>query len=214
MGDVSFEGISVVACGTLRPELKKLEEDGFLNAEKVLYTTPGLHEIPRELETQLVRRVEKARESADKIIVVYGDRGFVDSTDYFRSIDTVLEELGGQVARVKAHNCVDMLASDEERESFAGGRKIYWLVPGWIEYKKNVFLEWDEGKANETFPANDAAVLLDSVGYYDKLATEDPEKLLEFSDWMGIHVEPREINLDRFKQLLGESVSTLSGNGA
>ena len=211
MSDVSFEGISIVSCGTVRPELAKLTEEGFLNAERVLCTTPGLHEIPRDLEEQLVRRIEKAREYADKVIVVYGDRGFVDSTDYFRSIDTVLEEQGGRITRVNAHNCIDMLASDDEREGYAGGRKIYWLVPGWIEFKKNVFLEWDDGKANETFPANDAAVLLDSVGYYEKLAAEDPEKLLEFSDWMGIHVEPLEITLDRFKQLLGECAETLSG---
>ena len=213
MSDVSFKNISVVSCGTLRPELAKLTEEGFLNAERVLYTTPGLHEIPRDLEDQLVRRVEKAREFADKVIVVYGDRGFVDSKDYFRSIDTVLEELGGQIARVNAHNCIDMLASDDDRERYAQGKRIYWLVPGWIEFRKNVFLEWDDGKANETFPANDAAVLLDSVGYYEKLAAEDPEKLLAFSDWMGIHIEPLEITLDRFKGLLEDCVEILSGKG-
>ena len=33
---------------------------------------------------------------------------------------------------------------------------------------------------------------------------DDPEKLLEFSDWMGIPIRPYKINLTRFKRLLIE----------
>lgn len=204
MDDVSFEDIAIVSCGSIRRELTLLKEEGFLNAEKLLFTTPGLHEITRELERQLVRQVQKAKDHADSIIVIYGDRCFVDSADYFRSIDTVLEEQGGRIARIDAHNCIDMLVSESERDSLADGRKVYWLIPGWIEFRKHVFLEWDTGKANETFPANDTAILLDSLGYYEKLASQEPEELLEFSDWMGIGIEPFEISLDRLKGLLSD----------
>ncbi|MFW6114011.1 MAG: DUF1638 domain-containing protein, partial [Actinomycetota bacterium] len=159
--DASFEGYSIVSCGSLRMELKKLKEEGFLNADKSYFTTPGLHEIPRELEDQLVRQLGRCKENSGKAIVLYGDRCFVDSSDYFRSIDKVIEEQGLPACRVKAHNCIDMLASEEERDEMAAGRRVYWLIPGWIEYKKNVFLEWDNGKANETFPSNDLAILLD-----------------------------------------------------
>nr|OGX17891.1 MAG: hypothetical protein A3K83_07855 [Omnitrophica WOR_2 bacterium RBG_13_44_8b] len=48
----TFEGYSIISCGTLRPELNYLKETGFLNADKILYTAPGLHEIPWELEKQ------------------------------------------------------------------------------------------------------------------------------------------------------------------
>jgi hypothetical protein len=27
-----------------------------------------------------------------------------------------------------------MLASAEKREKISGGRKIYWLIPGWINF--------------------------------------------------------------------------------
>ena len=141
--------------------------------------------------------------------MLYGDRCFVDSSDYFRSIDTVIEEQGFDACRVKAHNCIDMLVGEDDRDEIAAGRRVYWLAPGWIEYKKNVFLEWDMGKANETFPSNDAAILLDPIGYYEKLAMEDPEKLLEFSDWMGISIEPVPVSLDRLKGLLTSCLESL-----
>jgi len=205
----SFEGCSIVSCGTLRMELNRLKEDGFLDADKIYYTTPGLHEIPRDLESQLVRQMGRGGEGSNGLIVLYGDRCFVDSTDYFRSIDTVIQEQGFSACRVKAHNCIDMLTSEGEREEIAAGRRVYWLVPGWIEYRKNVFLEWDAGKANETFPSNDTAILLDPIGYYERLAAEDPEKLLEFSDWMGIGIEPVPVSLDRLKGLLSSCMESL-----
>ncbi len=211
MDEISFKGLSVVSCGTVRRELEQLKEEGFLDADRLFFTTPGLHEIPRELENQLVRQVAKAKSQSGKVIVVYGDRCFVDSSDYYRSIDTVIAEQGPGVARVHAHNCIDMLASQDEREEMADGRKAYWLVPGWMEFRKHVFLEWDIGQANETFPANDLAILLDPLGYYEKLATENPEEILEFSDWMGISIEPRVVSLDRLKVLLSECAHSLVG---
>jgi hypothetical protein len=209
MSEASFEGCSIISCGTLLMELSELEEEGFLDPDKIYFTTPGLHEIPRELENQLVRQMGRGGEKSDRLIVLYGDICFVDSSDYFRSIDTVIQEQGIRACRVKAHNCIDMLASEAERDEIAGGRRAYWLVPGWIEYKKNVFLEWDMGKANETFPSNDLAILLDPIGYYEKLAEADPEKLLGFSDWMGISIEPVPISLDRLKDLLSSCLQLL-----
>lgn len=209
MNKVSFNGFSVVACGTVKRELSILNEEGFLNTDKLYFTTPGLHEIPGELENQLVRRLSKAKNESEKIIVAYGDRCFVDATDYSRSIDTVLAEQGDNIMRIRAHNCIDMLTTQEEREAIAAGRKVYWLIPGWIEFQKQVFLDWDSGKANETFPANDIAILLDSFGYYEKLAAENPEELLEFSDWMGISIEPYPVSLDRLKGLISECAEKL-----
>jgi len=59
--DISFNGYSIVACGTLRRELNQLQNSGFLDADKVLYTTPGLHEHLDELERQLKKQLETAK---------------------------------------------------------------------------------------------------------------------------------------------------------
>ncbi len=60
----SFKDCSVVSCGTMRPELNHLRDQGFLDADKVLFTGPGLHDKPGDLEDQMnerkFERVEKS----------------------------------------------------------------------------------------------------------------------------------------------------------
>jgi hypothetical protein len=48
--------------------------------------------------------------------------------------------------------------------------------------------------------------MLDAIGYYDKVMENEPEKILEFSDWMGIPIEPHRTNLHRLRALLLDEV--------
>ena len=52
-----FEDYVIVSCGTLLSELNYLRKDSFLNAKKVLYTKPGKHEVPKELESELIEKI-------------------------------------------------------------------------------------------------------------------------------------------------------------
>ena len=192
----------MVSCGTLRPELTFLQKSGFLNADKILYTAPGLHEIPRDLEDQLSRQIKKAREYSEKVIVVYGSRCYLDFKNPWRTIDKIVEESGKNISRVEAANCVDMFADSEEREKIVGQEKIYWLTIGWLLFWKVIFKSWDTGKANETFPQHDKALILDPINYFEKFSREQPEKVLEFSDWMKIPIESHPISLKRLKTIL------------
>ena len=198
----SFKEYTIVSCGTLRPELNHLREEGFLDADRILYTAPGLHEHPRELEKQLTGQLVHAKERSQKIIVVYGSRCYVDPIDPFRSIDKLIQEQGEEIQRIRAANCIDMLADARVRERISGGEKVYWLSPGWLMYWKHIFREWDIGLANETFPKNDKALVLDALGVFDDYSQGDPERLLEFSDWMKIPIEAHPISLERLKGLL------------
>jgi len=45
---------------------------------------------------------------------------------------------------------------------------------------------------------------LDAVGIFDGYSQNSPEKILEFSDWMNLEIEPYKISLDRLKDLLLE----------
>lgn len=198
----SFADWAVVACGTLRPELEALQEEGFMDAKRVLLTAPGLHERPPDLEEQLSRQLAKADAEADRVLVLYGEKCFVDYSDPFRHMDALLREQLPSAVRVSAKNCVDMLAGAQEREQIADGQRNYWLTPGWVKYWRHIFRDWDTGKANETFPQNDRAVLLDGVGFFEQWSQEKPEELLAFSDWMRIPIEPHPIELYRFRQLL------------
>jgi hypothetical protein len=204
--EVSFEDFAIVACGTVSRELNYLRNDGFLNARKILYTKPGRHEDSRELESQLVEQIGAAKRFADQVIVVYGGKFcYINVNDPYRTIDRIIAEQGEGVSRINATHCVDMLASTQERESISTGQKVFWLTPGWVLYRDLVFQDWDQGKANETFPQNTGgAVLLDAVGFWEDFADTHPEKMLDFSDWMGIPIHPHPISLSRFKQLLAD----------
>ena len=53
--------------------------------------------------------------------------------------------------------------------------------------------------------------MLDGIGYMDQYMAEEPEKFLEYSDWMGIPIIPYRIDLARFKSLLTDTVQRLKG---
>lgn len=201
----TFAGHAVVSCGTLRDELSALQDQGFLDAERILFTAPGLHERPKELEEQLTKQLRKAREVAEKTIVVYGARCFVDYGDPSRDLDALLREQGYGIRRVDALNCVDMLTDAEERGRIADGQRVYWLTPGWLKHWRYIFRDWDAGKANETFPQNDRAVLLDGIGFFERWSAMKTEEVLAFSDWMKIPIEPVNVSLERLQELLSRT---------
>ncbi|MBN2119797.1 MAG: DUF1638 domain-containing protein [Candidatus Omnitrophica bacterium] len=203
-----FKGYSIVSCGTLRRELAFLNQTAFLNADKILYTAPGLHEVPSELKGQLKKQINNAKKYSENIIVIYGNRCYIDIKDPARDIERIIQESVNSAVRIKAKNCIDMFVSPDERENISGGQKVYWLSWGWMEHWKIIFKDWDKGKANETFPQHDKAILLDPLGIFDRYCQEHPQQVLEFADWMRLPIEPCGISLDRFKNLLLETVSS------
>jgi hypothetical protein len=209
---ISFRDYAVVACGTVNMELNKLEKSGALDVRKILYTRPGRHEVPRELESELTKQISSAKNYASNIIVVYGGKFcYVNADDPYRKIDTIIQEQaesGISISRIKATHCVDMLISEEDRKQISQGRKIYWLTPGWMKYRSYVYQGWDKGLANENFPRHTGgAIMIDAVGYFDETVVNNPEELLEFSDWMGIPLEPYTVTLERMLGLLSNEVS-------
>ena len=215
MDQVSFSGIAVVSCGTLTMELNHLKNEGFLDADHLFFTTPGLHEDVRELERQLIQRIDKAKEKAEKVLVVYGGKFcYVNVDEPTRTMQKIIEEQGPRVARIEATHCMDMIAGEEEREKIAqevaGGEKVWWMTPGWIKFRHQVFKGWDQGLANENFPKHTGgAIVLDTIGYIDRYMAEKPEEFLEYSDWMGIPIQGYPVTLDRLKSLLAEQAGKL-----
>jgi hypothetical protein len=210
---VSFSDIAIVSCGTLSLELNHLRETGFLDAQQILYTTPGLHETPPELERQLLKQMAKAKDMSTKVIVVYGGKFcYVNAKEPTRTMKSIIMEQGPTVRRIQATHCLDMLASETDRERIAqevaGGEKVWWMTPGWIKFRHHVFKDWDKGLANENFPRHTGgAIVLDGIGYVDRYMIEQPEELLEYSDWMGIPIQPYPVTLDRLKGLLLEQAA-------
>ncbi|MFP4480556.1 MAG: DUF1638 domain-containing protein [Desulfohalobiaceae bacterium] len=213
----SFQDIALVACGTVSLELNHLKQEGFLDTEHLKYTTPGLHEDPQELERQLVQRIKQAKKSVDKVLVVYGGKFcYINVQEPTRSIDHVIQEQGENITRIQATHCMDMLASQKERDriaqEMAGGEKVWWMVPGWIKFRHQVFQGWDKGLATENFPKHTGgAIVLDGIGYTEEFMAEKPEEFLDYSDWMGIPIQYYPVSLDRFKDLLLQGAERLQG---
>ena len=204
--NISFKGYSIISCGTLRQELDYLSKIDFLNADKILYTAPGLHENPCELEKQLKGKLDEVKKISSKVIVVYGNRCYVDVKNPSRDIDTLVRETGVNAKRIEAKSCIDMLTGTDEREKISKGQNVYWLSSGWLKYWKAIFKDWDIGKANETFPRHEKAIVLDALGLFERYSLDSPEKILEFSDWIKLNIEPHEISLDGLKHLLRDKL--------
>jgi len=215
MESISFSDIAIVSCGTLSLELNHLKKEGFLDTDYLIFTTPGLHEDIHELECQLIDRITKAKKKAEKVLVVYGGKFcYVNADEPLRTMRNIIEEQGPGLARIEATHCIDMIASEEERERIAqevaGGEKVWWMTPGWIRFRHKVFKGWDKGLANENFPRHTGgAIVPDGIGYVDQYMNEHPEEFLEYSDWMGIPIQGYAVTLDRFKSLLSEQARIL-----
>jgi hypothetical protein len=212
--DISFQDYAIVACGTLNMELNHLRERDLLDARAILYTRPGRHEAPLELESQLIKQIKTAKTYAPNIIVVYGGKFcYINADDPYRKIDTIIQEQiepGVRISRINATHCVDMLASEGERERISQDKDVYWLTPGWMKYRQHVFQGWDKGLANENFPKHTGgAVMLDAIGFFDETMQNNPEEILEFSDWMGIPMGPYPVTLDRLLGLISNEVESL-----
>lgn len=208
-GDRTVEdGITIISCGTLREDLEGLQAEGLLEGVSLVFTEPCLKERPRQLEEQLKEKLAEV-EPGSKVLVVYGSGCFIDTSDPERDIDRMIGETGIDCTRIKEHSCVEMMLSEEDKEILSGGLKVYWVMPAWIENREDVYHEWDLGKRNQTFPQNNIALLLDGRGYFMDLMERDPERILEFSDWMGIPLDSRDIDLERFKGLILAAVEGL-----
>ena len=162
-----------------------------------------------------MRRVQKAKEKTEKVIVVYGGKFcYVNIDQPTRLMKHIIEDQGPTVARVDATHCMDMIASEKERDQIAkemaGDEPVWWMTPGWIKFQKEVFKGWDKALANENFPKHTGgAIVLDGIGYMDEFMEADPEGYLEYSDWMGIPLLPYAVTLERFKGLLADQAQKL-----
>ena len=106
MNKISFANIAVISCGTLSMELHYLRDSGFLDTNHLMFTTPGLHEDPRELERQLIQRIPQAKEKADKVLVAYGGKFcYVNADQPTRTMQQIIAEQGAGVARIQATHC-------------------------------------------------------------------------------------------------------------
>ncbi len=207
----SFEGTIIVTCAVMRKEMERLEEEGFLDADAVLFTTAGNHEKPWDMERELPEKLKEAAEKSKRIIVALGKKCYFNTNTPEKTIDDLIRETGIEAVRVDADDCIDMLSDKQMRRETEEKRTVYWITPGWMLERESIFGDWDQGKANETFPRHEAALLLDALDFFNDIAMTSPEILLEFGDWMQIPVEPVAVTMQRLKKQLLDALGKTNG---
>jgi hypothetical protein len=190
--------------------MKHLIDTGFLNPHRILFTPPGLHAKPDELERQLLKRLTKLSElhPENKVIVAYGKKCYVNADEPLKRVDTILQAQGPGIVRLQGDYGYDILASFEDRQRISEGRedKVLWFTLGWLRSWKTIYQRyfgWDRADANANFPGYyDNIIVLDSLGVGEEYMIEHAEEILEIFDWTGLGVEFHPISLDRLKDLL------------
>jgi len=213
---LSFKGFTVVSCGVLKRELSYLINIGFLDADKVLYTEPGLHANRDELKSQLKKQLINAKKYSDKVIIVYGENCHPE-------IDNITK--GNKSSILEAKDCIDMLADVKKRKEISNGEfgSIFWLSPGWLDYASNSryvweriykdYLGWEDADAHVNFGTYRKAIFLDprpmNVIGDIKYDVYTPNNIFDFSNWTHLTVTRKEVSLDRFKSLLARAHTRL-----
>ncbi len=211
-----FREHCLVSCGILHPEINYLMETGFLNPRQIMFTPPGLHAKPDELERHLTRRLKQIKTScpAHKTIVIYGKKCYIDADQPVRRVDTILQELGPGIARLEGDYGYDILTSFEERQRISEGRESHtlWFTLGWLKSWKTIYQHyfgWDRADANANFPGfYDRIIVLDTLNLADEYMAEHAEEILELFDWTDLMVEFHPVTLERFKNRLMDSLTS------
>lgn len=207
----SFRDTAIVTCAVMKKELEKLREEGFLDAGTIVYTTAGNHDKPLDMERELPEKIADAARECGRVVVALGKKCYFNPNTPERTIDDLIAETGANAARVDAEDCIDMLSEKKQRREIEEQRTVYWLTPGWLLERESLFGDWDQGKANETFPRHDAALMLDALDFFNELSMTDPMALLEFTDWMQIPLEPMPADLARFRKQLLDALAKTRG---
>lgn len=210
----SFKGYTIISCGVLHREIDHLRDIGFLDADKILYTDPGLHANRKKLKSQLTDQLNNSKRYSKKSIVVYGETCHPE-------IEKITE--GKNISLLETKDCIDMLADRKKRNEMSGGDigNTFWLSPGWLDYangKRYVweriykdYLGWDDADAHMNFGLYKKAILVEPsvLGLYNEYSPRnilDYQNILDFSNWTHLVVYRKETSLDRLKDLLSRCI--------
>ena len=209
---VSFRNHCIVSCGMLYPEINHLMEVGFLDPYRIIFTPPGLHALPSDLEKYLVRSLKSAKEfcPSQRIIVVYGGSCYINADQTGKRSDSIIEAQGEGIRRIQADYGYDMLADVKQRKRLTGDEedKVLWFTTGWLKNWKAIYQRyfgWNKADANAYFPGQYRKIgVLDGIGISHRYLSDHPVEILELFDWTALAVEFYEISLTRLKKLLLE----------
>ena len=115
----SHSGTAIIACGALAREVLALR-DRYRWAAEVIGVPVLLHNHPDRIPPAVLRRIHEARESFDRVVVVYGDCGTSGG------LDAALAAEG--VERIAGPHCYEMYAADSFESILAEAPGTFFLT--------------------------------------------------------------------------------------
>lgn len=187
----------VIACGILRREIQRLQENGAIDVEvhflsETLHT--DYHRLHRALDGILRKRLPKCPRG---VVVVYGDV----CLGFNGEMQKLMESHG--VIKVDALNCIDcllggrgkLLAIDPEH-------KYLFLNPAFIQFGEKIRGQTTED-TRAMFSMLDGIVLLDVMGDLDAYQT----KIEDIAERTGLPIlERKNIGLEGLENVLLEAL--------
>ncbi len=122
----------VVACNTLRDEIKKVVTN--ISAKiPIIWVDSGLHDFPEKLNNVMQNQIDRI-ENVDNIILLFGRCG------------NSIVGLKSQSARIiipRVDDCISMfLGGDEKKKELERKSPAYYFTRGYLENENNVWTEY------------------------------------------------------------------------
>lgn len=127
-----MKGTALIACGALAREVLALKEKYAWEAD-VLGVPSLLHNTPKRIPQAILRRIREARQSYERVLVVYGDCGTGGM------LDRLLESEG--VQRVAGPHCYEMYADGNFESLMADAPGTFFLTDYLVQSFDHLVLE-------------------------------------------------------------------------
>ena len=191
---------ALIVCGALAREVIALKKKYDWEAD-LLGVPAQLHNRPNKIPAGVQKRIEEARQTHDRIIVVYGDCGSGGK------LDEMLEAEG--VIRIAGPHCYEMYAGAVDFESMmAENAGTYFLTDYLLRSFESLVIK---GMGLDKYPELREMYFVNYTRMVYLAQQEDPElhkKAQWAADYLGLKLEIRQVNYGeletRLVELLGE----------
>jgi hypothetical protein len=198
--------VCLVACSVLKEEIRKLQEQGSLNAQAV-YVSKFFHIDYAAVEKNVRKVLEQTKKRFNgKIVLVYGD--------LCMGQDNEMKKLAAEysVTKVDAVNCIDcQLGGNGKFFEADPDHKLMFMGPGMIDFFKHAKEQLqkeglDEAAFADMFSGIKGVVLLDTCGNTEKCVQDIKES------GMNLQIlETRKVGLEGVKRVILDAIDHANG---
>lgn len=124
----------IVACQTIGDELKMAVDETKCNYP-ILWIESGLHIDPESLRKRLQEELDRIT-NVEQVLLAFG---------YCGNALLGLKTAGCRIIFPRVDDCITLLlGSCEKRKEVSGEMGTYFLTKGWLDYEKNIWVEYQE----------------------------------------------------------------------